>query len=128
MPDPSLSALRDVLLTLRTRLAVERRSELTALIDAAFAGDVDAQVRALTGDARLTEAEFAVLRLIHESQRDKGYPPTFQEMADARGVSKVTIFEQVDWLIERGVLKAERYKSRSLRIVPRGVGQTVGSV
>jgi repressor LexA len=64
----------------------------------------------------LTPKQLRVLRLIHDSRRTQGYSPTMQEIADRLGVSKVTVFEHVEALINKGALVRDRNKARSLSI------------
>lgn len=45
-----------------------------------------------------------------------GYSPTMQELADALGVSKVTVFEHIEALIEKNALTRNKNKARSLAI------------
>jgi repressor LexA len=64
----------------------------------------------------LTPKQLKILQLIRDSRVTNGYSPTMQELADQLGVSKVTVFEHVEALIQKGALKRERNKARSLSI------------
>jgi repressor LexA len=66
----------------------------------------------------LTPRQLEVLRFVQDYQRGHGYSPTMQELADRFGVSKVTIFEHLGALEEKGWLSRAKYKARSLRIDP----------
>lgn len=65
----------------------------------------------------LTPKQLRILQLIRESRLTKGYSPTMQELADALGVSKVTVFEHVEALIKKGALNRDPNKARSLSLV-----------
>jgi repressor LexA len=64
----------------------------------------------------LTPKQLRIVQLIRDSRIVHGYSPTMQELADALGVSKVTIFEHIEALIKKGALKREPNKARSLSI------------
>ncbi|MEM1167223.1 MAG: transcriptional repressor LexA [Planctomycetota bacterium] len=64
----------------------------------------------------LTPKQLKILQLIRDSRVRCGYSPTMQELADALGVSKVTVFEHVEALIKKGALMREPNKARSLSI------------
>ncbi len=65
---------------------------------------------------RLTPTQLAILTCIRDYQRSHGYSPTMQELADARGVTKVTVFEHVEALIAKGLLRRAAHKARSLEL------------
>ena len=65
----------------------------------------------------LTPKQLRIVQLIRESRLTNGYSPTIQELAEATGVSKVTVFEHVQALLKKGVLEREAHKARSLSIV-----------
>lgn len=69
----------------------------------------------------LTPKQLNVLRIVHDSRRRLGYSPTMQEIADALRVSKVTVFEHVEALIEKGALHRDPNKARSLTVSPEVV-------
>lgn len=69
--------------------------------------------------ANLTPKQLHVLRLIHENRAKRGYAPTMQELADRLGVSKVTVFEHVEALIKKGLLRRDPNKARSLEVSPQ---------
>ena len=64
----------------------------------------------------LTPKQLKILQLIRDKRVQAGYSPTMQELADALGVSKVTVFEHVEALIRKGALTREPNKARSLTI------------
>jgi repressor LexA len=70
---------------------------------------------------RLTPRRLQILTVIRDFQRRHGYSPTMQELADIFRVSKVTIFEHVEALIEQGLLRRSPYRARSLEITPAAV-------
>ena len=64
----------------------------------------------------LTPQQIRIFRLIRESRNTRGYSPTMQEIANALGISKVTVFEHVEALVEKGALVRQPNKARSLAI------------
>ncbi|MEM1071750.1 MAG: transcriptional repressor LexA [Planctomycetota bacterium] len=64
----------------------------------------------------LTPKQLRILKLIRDWRIRHGYSPTMQELADEIGVSKVTVFEHVEALIQKGALTREPNKARSLSI------------
>lgn len=61
--------------------------------------------------------KMAILRYIRAYRRQHGYSPTMEEIGGHLGVSKVTIYEHVNDLVKKGVLKrGPKHKARSLRI------------
>ena len=65
---------------------------------------------------RLTPRQLEILTRIRDYQRNHGYSPTMQELADALGKSKITIFEHVDALVRKGFLRRLPHKARSLEL------------
>ena len=65
---------------------------------------------------RLTPRQLQILTMIRDFRRTHGYSPTMQELADAFGVTKVTIFEHVDALQGKGLLRRLPHKARSLEL------------
>ncbi|MFI4859551.1 MAG: transcriptional repressor LexA [Phycisphaerales bacterium JB063] len=66
----------------------------------------------------LTPKQMKILTMIRESRLSRGYSPTMQELGDALGVSKVTVFEHVGALIKKGCLIRDPNKARSLELSP----------
>ena len=64
----------------------------------------------------LTPKQLRIFEFIRSHRATKGYSPTMQEIADALGVTKVTVFEHVEALIRKGALVRDPNKSRSLSI------------
>lgn len=64
----------------------------------------------------LTPKQLRILQLIRDWRHQRGFSPTMQELANALGVSKVTIFEHVEALINKGGLERDPNKARSLSI------------
>jgi len=71
--------------------------------------------------ASLTPKQLHILTRIRDSRLTRGYSPTMQELADELGVSKVTIFEHIEALIRKGVLRRQANKARSLELSPAAV-------
>lgn len=73
--------------------------------------------RRKTDDARcLTPRQLEILTLVRDGRRNFGYSPTLQEIADDLGISKITVFEHVETLIEKGLLTRRSNKARSLAL------------
>ena len=70
---------------------------------------------------KLTPKQLRVLKLIRDTRRQRGVSPTMQEIADEVGVSRVTVFEHVEALIEKGALHRDPNKARSLTVSPEVV-------
>lgn len=66
----------------------------------------------------LTPKQLKILTRIRDSRTTRGFSPTMQELADELGVSKVTVFEHVQALIEKGALLRKPNKARSLELNP----------
>ncbi|MFM1936937.1 MAG: LexA repressor [Planctomycetota bacterium] len=64
----------------------------------------------------LTPKQLRIFDFIRQHRSSKGYSPTMQEIADALGVTKVTVFEHVEALVRKGALVRDPNKSRSLSI------------
>ncbi len=70
---------------------------------------------------RLTPKQLRVLTLIRDGKRRNGFSPTMQELADDLGVSKVTVFEHVEALLRKGLLRRMAHKARSLELTDHAV-------
>jgi repressor LexA len=66
--------------------------------------------------ARLTPRQMQILTSIRDYQRNNGYSPTMQELADSMGITKVTVFEHVEALVEKNLLHRSPHKARSLEL------------
>ncbi len=65
----------------------------------------------------LTPKQMAIIRYIREFRRREGYSPTMQQIGDHLGCTKVTVFEHVNALVEKGVIeRGPKHKARSLRV------------
>ncbi|MGD2111239.1 MAG: transcriptional repressor LexA [Phycisphaerae bacterium] len=64
----------------------------------------------------MTPRQVEILTLIRDSRRSFGYSPTLQEIADELGISKITVFEHVEGLIEKGMLTRRSNRARSLEL------------
>ena len=65
----------------------------------------------------LTEKQLAILTFLRDFIADKGFSPTLEEMSKYFGVSKITIYEHVKALEEKGAIRKEANKKRSIEIV-----------
>ncbi len=64
----------------------------------------------------LTPRQLEILTHVREARRNLGYSPTLQELADELGISKITVFEHVEALIEKGMLTRRSNRARSLAL------------
>jgi repressor LexA len=65
----------------------------------------------------LTPRQLDVIVAIRNFRHLHGYAPTMQELADQLGTSKVTIFEHINALEKKRVVRRDRHKARSLEII-----------
>jgi len=68
----------------------------------------------------LTSKQNEIVRFIWTYRRTHGIAPTLSEIAEALGVSKITVHEHIGLLEKKGAIKKEKYQSRSLTL-SRGV-------
>ncbi len=66
--------------------------------------------------AILTPRQMQIMVLIRDGRRRDGFAPTLQEMADELGVSKITVFEHVEALIAKSLIKRRSHRARSLEL------------
>ncbi|MEK6676059.1 MAG: transcriptional repressor LexA [Planctomycetota bacterium] len=64
----------------------------------------------------LTPRQLEIMTMIRDYRKQNGYAPTLQELGDAMGVSKITVFEHVEALLGKGVLIRSPYRARSLEL------------
>ncbi len=65
----------------------------------------------------LTEKQIRVLRFFRDYRQAHGISPTLEEAAEALGCSKITIFEHVKNLEEKGAVRRDPMKARSVAIL-----------
>lgn len=63
-----------------------------------------------------TPKQLEILRLIKKSQVERGYSPTYAEIAKVMDVSPVTIFEHIAALEKKSAIRRRKYEARSLEI------------
>jgi repressor LexA len=62
-----------------------------------------------------------ILRFIDDHVKEHGYPPTHKEMMKALGVNSTsTIAHHMSYLIARGLITREPFKSRTTQITDKG--------
>jgi repressor LexA len=64
----------------------------------------------------VTPRQLEILTHIRDSRRSYGYSPTLQEIGDELGISKITVFEHVEALLEKRLLTRHSNKARSLEV------------
>ena len=67
----------------------------------------------------LTPRQLEILKMIRDGRRVNGFSPTLQEIADELGISKITVFEHVAALLEKGLLTRRSNRARSLELTSR---------
>ncbi len=72
------------------------------------------RARKATRPATPRQAE--ILTFVRDYTHRRGFSPTYDEIAAEFGISKVTVFEHLSILEERGLLHRERHKARSLEL------------
>ncbi|MBK8980483.1 MAG: transcriptional repressor LexA [Planctomycetes bacterium] len=65
----------------------------------------------------LTQKQLRVLRFFRDFRRTHGISPTLEEVAEALGVSKITIFEHVRNLESKGAVRRDPLKARSVAVL-----------
>jgi repressor LexA len=66
-----------------------------------------------------TPRQMEILRFIRDYRHSHGYSPTFQEIGESLGLTKVTVFEHAAALARKGLLRrGSKHKARSLEIEP----------
>jgi SOS-response transcriptional repressor LexA len=61
-----------------------------------------------------------ILDIISRSHRERGYSPTYAEIAEEMQVSPVTIYEHIGALEKKGAIVRHKYQARSIEILDRG--------
>ena len=61
-----------------------------------------------------TPRQTEILTFVRDYSHRHGYSPTYDEIAEQFGISKVTVFEHLSTLEQRGLLRREKHKARSL--------------
>ena len=70
-------------------------------------------------NVRLTPRQMQILRFVRDFSARKGYAPSMQELADELGVSKVTVFEHLEHLAEKRLIRRRRHAARSIELTNR---------
>jgi len=63
-----------------------------------------------------TPRQTEILTFVRDYTHKSGYSPTYDEIADEFGISKVTVFEHLTLLEDRGLVYRDKHKARSLRL------------
>lgn len=64
-----------------------------------------------------TKRQHAVLCYVRSYRAFRGYSPTYQEIADNFGVSRVTVFGHVVELERKGLIRRTALRERSIEVV-----------
>ena len=85
--------------------------------DVGFVWATDDEIAAIAEHLNITPRQMQILTLIRDFRHKHGFSPTLQEIGDALGLTKVTVFEHVGALERKGLLRrGARHSARSLRI------------
>ena len=63
-----------------------------------------------------TPRQAEILTFVRNYTHRNGYSPTYEEIAQEFDISKVTVFEHLTTLAERGLVSREKHKARSLHL------------
>lgn len=64
----------------------------------------------------ITPKQLRILKFIQKFTEANHYSPTLQEIADEVGVSKITVLDHLRALERRGIIRRQRYLSRSIEL------------
>lgn len=64
-----------------------------------------------------TPKQLRIVEFIQKFRCEKGISPTLEEIAKHMGVTKITIYEHINQLIRKGVVKREKFRARSIEIL-----------
>ncbi len=65
----------------------------------------------------ITDPQRRTLGELRRFTRQRGFPPTIQELADILGISTPSVYAQVSQLVRKGYVKREARKARGLTVV-----------
>jgi len=74
--------------------------------------------RPVSLEPTLTPRQLQTLRFLADYRVRHGCSPTLQEIASRRHCSKVTVFEHVEALVQKGLLERQANRARSLTLSP----------
>jgi SOS-response transcriptional repressor LexA len=63
-----------------------------------------------------TPKQLEILHIIKRSTKERGYSPTYAEIASVMDTSPVTVFEHITALEKKGAIRRRKYEARSLEI------------
>jgi repressor LexA len=61
-----------------------------------------------------TEKQLRIMKFIQEFRSRRGISPTMEEIAEKIGVTKITVYGHLNQLEQKGALKRERFRARSI--------------
>ena len=65
----------------------------------------------------LTPKQLRILEFIQDRREEQGVSPTLEEMAESFEVTKITIFEHLNQLEEKGAIQREKFRARSIEVL-----------
>ena len=66
---------------------------------------------------RYTPRQLEIMQYIAKVYREKGFSPTYDEIAQHLGIKTPTVYEHILALEKKGAVKRQRYEARSLEIL-----------
>lgn len=78
----------------------------------------------------LSDKQVAILRVIQQAVRQRGYPPSYREIGDAVGLSSLSsVTHQLGQLELAGMIRRDPARPRAIEVlVPDEADETVGSI
>ena len=65
----------------------------------------------------LTPKQLRILEFIQDWRDEQGVSPTLEEMAEEFEVTKITIFEHLNQLEQKGAIRREKFRARSIEVL-----------
>jgi repressor LexA len=72
----------------------------------------------------LTRRQLEILDYIRQFRQNNGISPTLDEIAESFTVSKVTVFEHIEALQRKGILRKTRNHARSIELIDEDAGSS----
>lgn len=64
-----------------------------------------------------TPKQMQIMGIISRSHRDRGYSPTYREIADEMQISPVTVYEHIAALEKKGAIMKIKHEARSIEVL-----------
>lgn len=70
----------------------------------------------------LTECQLGILHIVEELIAEKGYPPTYVDIAKVAGIYPNAVYDHIRGLERKGYIAVDPGKSRSMRVLHSAEG------